>query len=989
MALYHFSAKIISRSDGRSAIAAAAYRSAEELEDVLTGRVHDYTAKQGVVHSKILLPEGAPLRLQDRSVLWNEVEAGERRKDAQLARDIEIALPRELSQAEAIALVRDFVAEQFVARGMIADLNVHWGRTADGEDQPHAHVMLTMRSVDEDGFGQKVREWNALSLLVDWRERWAELANERLCALGHDARIDHRSHAEQGIDLEPQHKIGPAGARREARGEDAERAAEHRAIARGNGERLLAEPKIALRALTQQHSTFSKRDLARFVSRHSDEAEQFAAVMAAVQASPELVRVGEDERGQDRFSTREMLETEARLERDALTLVARSGHAVSEREKAATLGGAAGLGLEQRAAFAHVTGDADLAVVVGYAGTGKSTMLGTARLAWEAAGYRVQGAALSGIAAEGLEGGSGIESRTIHSRLHAWAQGRDELTACDVLVVDEAGMIGSRMMDQVLSRVREAGAKLVLVGDPEQLQAIEAGAAFRAIAERVGTVEITEVRRQRAAWQRAATRELATSDTATALGRYAEAGMVHASGTSAEAKAALVAGWDLERQRQPEESLVMLASTRVDVADLNRLARERLQAVGALGPDQVVQTERGERRFAGGDRLMFLRNERGLGVKNGTLGTVMTVDEDGGRLTVRLDRGAGSTGSREVVFSVGDYAHFDHGYAATVHKAQGVTVDRAHVLATGLMDRHSAYVGLTRHREGVALHYAQDEFADTAQLARVLGRERAKDTTLDYGTRELAERYAVRRGLVPESEIVLPAARRSRFGGLKLNAAPMKPVRDPAPRRGTLSDPALSQGIRQFAEAVLDGRRMVREQLPLLPHQHAALEAGMAAILAASPGTHRSDVTTTFNGQPELITPAAQGAVGQDAAIAAIEAARVRRLAQEAQEALERRGRQAIERWTQLERRYDQAAYGYQYQVIASTKAALIGYGVELKQDVELDQLLKQDGKALGIVLGSRLDRLVRHEGWTQELAQDLDLEPRPQRGGPSPGMGM
>ena len=770
MALYHFSAKIISRSDGRSAIAAAAYRAAEQLEDLRSGQVHDYTAKQGVVHSEILLPEGAPARFHDRSVLWNEVEAGERRKDAQLARDIEIALPRELSRTEAIALVRDFVSEQFVARGMIADLNVHWGQTAEGEAQPHAHVMLTMRSVSPDGFGPKIREWNAVSLLTEWRQRWAELANERLCALGHDARIDHRSYAEQGIGLEPQHKIGSAGARREARGEDAERAAEHRAIARENGECLLAEPEIALRALTQQHSTFSKRDLARFVSRHSDGAEQFAAVMAVVQASPELVRVGEDERGGERFSTREMLETEARLERDALVLAARSGHTVGEREKAAALQGSAGLGVEQRAAFVHVTGEADLVVVVGFAGTGKSTMLGTARLAWEAAGYRVQGAALSGIAAEGLEGGSGIESRTIHSRLHGWAQGRDELTARDVLVVDEAGMIGSRLMDQLVSRVREAGAKLVLVGDPEQLQAIEAGAAFRAIAERVGTVEITEVRRQRAAWQRNATRELATSDTATALGRYAEAGMVHASGTLAEAKAALVAGWDLERRRRPEESRVMLASTRADVADLNRLARERLREAGALGVDQVVQTERGERQFAHGDRLMFLRNERGLGggpggrngvaVKNGTLGTVLAVEAGGERLTVRLDGtgpGAGGNG-RDVTFYLRDYAHIEHGYAATVHKAQGVTVDRAHVLATGLMDRHAAYVGLTRHREGVALHYAREDFADAGQLARVLGRERAKDTTLDYGPERLAERYAARRGLVPDSEIVRPEA---------------------------------------------------------------------------------------------------------------------------------------------------------------------------------------------------------------------------------------
>ena len=162
------------------------------------------------------------------------------------------------------------------------------------------------------------------------------------------------------------------------------------------------------------------------------------------------------------------------------------------------------LGQEQAHAFLSVTRARDLAVVVGYAGTGKSTMLGVARQAWEAEGYRVRGAALSGIAAEGLEGGSGIASRTLASLELAWSKEHDLLARGDVLVVDEAGLIGSRQMERVLAAVRNAGAKIVLVGDPEQLQAIEAGAAFRAIAERVGVAEITEVRRQRAAWQQEA-----------------------------------------------------------------------------------------------------------------------------------------------------------------------------------------------------------------------------------------------------------------------------------------------------------------------------------------------------------------------------------------------------------------------------------------------------------------------------------------------------
>ncbi|MCI9882946.1 AAA family ATPase, partial [Methylobacterium goesingense] len=182
---------------------------------------------------------------------------------------------------------------------------------------------------------------------------------------------------------------------------------------------------------------------------------------------------------------------------------------------------------EQRDAFDHVTGNSGLASVVGYAGSGKSAMLGVAREAWEGQGYTVRGAALSGIAAENLEGGSGIQSRTIASLEHAWGRGREQLGPRDVLVVDEAGMIGSRQMERVLSQARDAGAKVVMVGDPEQLQAIEAGAAFRSVTERHGAAEITEIRRQREDWQRDATRALATGRTGEAIHAYDSKGMVH------------------------------------------------------------------------------------------------------------------------------------------------------------------------------------------------------------------------------------------------------------------------------------------------------------------------------------------------------------------------------------------------------------------------------------------------------------------------------
>jgi ATP-dependent exoDNAse (exonuclease V) alpha subunit len=208
MAIYHLHVKVIGRASGASAVAAAAYRAASRLRDDRIDRSHDFTAKRGVVHSEVLLPDGALEALSDREQLWNTVEACEVRRDAQLAREVEFALPREMSQADGIALARDFVQAEFVNRGMIADLNVHWDRIDDGLLKPHAHVMLTMRSVDEHGFGPKVREWNRTYLVERWRERWASFANQRLAELDIDARIDHRSLEAQGIALEPQDKIG-------------------------------------------------------------------------------------------------------------------------------------------------------------------------------------------------------------------------------------------------------------------------------------------------------------------------------------------------------------------------------------------------------------------------------------------------------------------------------------------------------------------------------------------------------------------------------------------------------------------------------------------------------------------------------------------------------------------------------------------------------------------------------------------------------------
>ncbi len=322
------------------------------------------------------------------------------------------------------------------------------------------------------------------------------------------------------------------------------------------------------------------------------------------------------------------------------------------------------------------------------------------------------------------------------------ARGQERLSTRDVLVIDEAGMVGSRQLERIVGEAAARGAKLVLVGDAEQLQPIEAGAAFRAIAERVGYQELSGIRRQREAWQREASSDFARSAPGRAFDRYQQHGAIHFAENRSEAKEELISAWAKYRAAAPEKAALILAHTRADVRELNLNARAILKERGALGPevrvevarelqadDGTIAIERGERLFAQGDRVMFLRNDRELGVKNGTLGTVAEVNRDSMR--VMLD----GAERREVSFRLDDYAALDYGYATTVHKAQGATVDRAFVLATPGMDRHLAYVAMTRHREGVEVYAGRDDFKGYDELKERLSRARPKDSTLDYAQR--------------------------------------------------------------------------------------------------------------------------------------------------------------------------------------------------------------------------------------------------------------
>jgi len=988
MAIYHLSMKPMSRSSGRSSVAAAAYRAAEKLTNQRDGLVHDFSRRSGVEYAEIVLPKDVDADwARDRSSLWNAAEVSEKRKDARMAREIEVALPYELSAKQRLDLTRAFAQDLADRYGVAVDFAIHSPHGDTDIRNHHVHLMMTTRKISSTGLGEKSalelenKRLQALGLptsheqLRGIRLGWEELANEYLARAGLEIRIDHRSHQVRGLEIAPTQHMGVHATQMERRGKAVSRVRIDGEAASRNAALIREKPEQALTLITAEKSVFDRHDVARTLHRYLDEPEAFQAAFAKVMATPalvELVAEQRDEQGrtvtQARYSTREMVDIEREMAKSADRMADNlGGFGVAGRRVAAAMGARPFLAGEQRAAIEYVTGPQRMAAVVGLAGAGKSTMLAAAREAWEAEGYRVYGAALSGKAAEGLEESAGIASRTLASWERGWERGFDLLGPRDVLVIDEAGMVGSRQLARFIEEADRAGAKIVLVGDPEQLQPIGPGAAFRAVAERVGFVELEDIRRQREDWQRAASVDFGRHRTGQGLAAYAERGAVWLEETAEQARAAIVRDVVADMAARPGGSRLVLVHRNADVRALNEAIRGVRKKRGELESERVYRTVEGERAFAPGDRVLFRENNRELGVKNGMLATVERAED--GRLGVRLDSPQGPGQGRSVVVSMEYYAAVDHGYATTIHKAQGVTVDRVYVLASGTMDRHLTYVAMTRHREAVQLYAGRDEFSDVRALSARLSRSHAKETTLDYDR----SAYAERRGIELKREIGVPAAERKRslFDGLKLNtgrvmqregqgdaladalASVRVPVQARAAERGPREVPSLSGAVDRYARAWMDVARMRAQALPVLEYQKEALRKAGEALEAARPGATQ-DLLNALKYEPapyEAMTQL-QGRERVAQLVAGIEhEVRVR---QDPNLKAER----WVKVWNGLEAEQDRLRGLSQAEAQRKVEARMKSMVGELKGDPQLESVLRSRQRELGIAPGSGLDRL-------------------------------
>jgi Ti-type conjugative transfer relaxase TraA len=429
-------------------------------------------------------------------------------------------------------------------------------------------------------------------------------------------------------------------------------------------------------------------------------------------------------RGQIRYTTPEMLKIERQMLEEVVagkglwTPRLRSHQLLKKVLQFETLRA------EQKRAVEHLVGGIDrVACVNGMAGTGKTFMLGVANQLWRIEGRQVRGTALAAKAARGLEEGSGIPSQHIHSLLYQLETKAIELSRETVLVVDEAGMIGTRMLHRLVQLTQRSASKLVLVGDYRQLQAIEAGGPFRAITKQVGAADLTEIARQKEAWARESVRQFARGDAGEALCQYLEQGLLSISDSRIGAMRQLVNDWTEEHPRG-QDSLIF-AGLRSETQLLNRFCQHELREAGMIDAEYV---EIDKERIHRGDRVVFTRNNHRLLVRNGSGGCVAETRPTRSEIVVDLDSGY------RITVDLNAFPHVAAGYAVTVHKGQGQTVDSAFVLAGGSMtDRELTYVQASRARGQTRIYCDADSAGeDLTQLARQMETSRAKDLAIEH-----------------------------------------------------------------------------------------------------------------------------------------------------------------------------------------------------------------------------------------------------------------
>jgi len=539
----------------------------------------------------------------------------------------------------------------------------------------------------------------------------------------------------------------------------------HRLVGMRVSEQLCIEDVCS--ALTERVAVFRVQDLYQLIAEKLQssclptmEIQNFAA---SVLADEELIPIGIDERHSQLFTTRQMLRVEQELVALATELFARNELKLTETIVQAAInllekGCGYALSQEQRAALMDVCCNGDLGILQGSAGAGKSSAMAALRHAYQSSGYAVIGATIAKRAADNLQEESGIPSFTIAKLLTDYERKRNHFSTADVLVIDEAGQIGTRELHKLLHLAVENNVKVILVGEDKQLDSIEHGGCLRYLSRRLNCSRIETIKRQRESWAREAVMQLRDGESEAALEAFRRRGLLNFCSDAHETKNSMVQAWNQFRLANPDKSNLLLAQKWADVNLLSDQVRKILQAEGSVDlndveVDCIVSEHRCRYKFAAGDRIKFCKNDYRLQVSNGTFGTIKHVKANDGRIDFGVDLDDG----RYITFNDFDYKNEDGrlpialGYALTVYASQGTTIDGdVFVYWTNGMDRANSYVAGSRHKDNCHWFFNNQEIRllsdhyEMHSLAKAMSTDKKKKMAIEYignNSNAIAKKY--------------------------------------------------------------------------------------------------------------------------------------------------------------------------------------------------------------------------------------------------------
>ena len=700
MAIYRLSSSSISRGKGQSAVACASYRSGEKLKDEGLKKEFDYSRKQNIDDKLILLPKNANQNYSNREKLWNAVEKSEKRINSELAKEYTLALPTELSKDQQKALVDDFCKSQFVEKGLAIDIAFHNLNL----ENPHCHIMTTTRSFNEEGeLGQKERFFKPKNYLIELRKDWELSINKEFERLGIDERVTADSYLKQGLDIDSTHT---AFNRQEAKLEKM----------KTNGEKLLENVSQIATSLTHNKATFSDREFAKFISRNSIE-EQQSKIIELIQEDQNFVCL-DSEKGI--WTSTEYLAKEAKMFENIEQMHKPDLKKEVKFESIENTTQNMGLSYEQSGALLYATNnDSNVKNIQGFAGTGKSYVIRAINKVYEQQGFNVRGLALSGIVADNLAKDSKIEhSSTIASFLNQYEKGRETIDSKTVFVIDEASLLSTDEYKQITDIASDKGAKLISVGDNQQLQAIRAGGAYRGICEATNNYTLENIRRQHSFGDKQATLDLSNGEIELGLGNYQQKKAINYHENRKSLTNTILSSYldDIENGRES----IILAHKKAVVDEINASVSAKLHKQGELSKKWLRVNGVTYRE---NERFVFLQNDYSLNVRNGTTGTIQKIE--GKELQIKTDD------DRTINFNTTEYDSFVKAYAMTIHKAQGVTVDSTHLYLDRNTTSNLALVGCSRHKEDLKIYTLKEQIPDFESLVKCAEHSDVKELVND------------------------------------------------------------------------------------------------------------------------------------------------------------------------------------------------------------------------------------------------------------------